>query len=110
MTDKYSPEMERADVRFLNMLSPAHRERLILLMEECAEVQQVIGKILRHGYESYHPDTPEVTNRMLLERELGDVGCALTMMMSSGDVDAFKITEAATSKTERVKQYLHFQE
>lgn len=110
MTDKYTPEMKEQDVQFLSILSAAARERLVLLMEECAEVQQVIGKILRHGYESYHPDTPEVTNRMLLERELGDVGCALTMMMSSGDVDAFKITEAATSKTERVKQYLHFQE
>lgn len=110
MTDKYPAEQEREDVRFVNRITPAMRERLVLLMEECAEVQQVIGKILRHGYESSHPDSPEITNRMLLEKELGDVGCALTMMMSAGDLDAFKITEAATAKTEKVKQYLHFQE
>jgi hypothetical protein len=36
-----------------NQLTDAEAERLALLAEECGEVVQVIGKILRHGYESY---------------------------------------------------------
>jgi hypothetical protein len=51
-----------------NRLTPAEAERLALLLEELGEAQQIIGKILRHGYESYHPDDPETTNRTLLAR------------------------------------------
>ena len=32
-----------------NGLTPAEAERLALLMEECGEVVQIIGKVLRHG-------------------------------------------------------------
>lgn len=39
-----------------NGLTPAEAERLAMLSEECGEVIQIIGKILRHGYDSYHPD------------------------------------------------------
>lgn len=56
-----------------NKLSPAQAERLAMLAEECGEVIQVIGKILRHGYDSYHPADPTVTNRVLLGRELTDL-------------------------------------
>lgn len=56
-----------------NALSPAQAERLAMLAEECGEVIQVIGKILRHGYDSYHPDRPHITNRELLQRELTDL-------------------------------------
>lgn len=51
-----------------NQLTPAEAERLALLAEECGEVIQAIGKILRHGYESRHPDGGP-TNREALERE-----------------------------------------
>ena len=56
-----------------NGLTPAQAERLAMLAEECGEVIQIIGKILRHGYESYHPNNPSVTNRTLLGRELTDL-------------------------------------
>lgn len=56
-----------------NELRPDQTERLAMLAEECAEIIQVIGKILRHGYDSYHPDSPNVTNRDLLNREIVDV-------------------------------------
>jgi hypothetical protein len=60
-----------------NGLSPAEAERLALLLEELGEAQQVIGKILRHGYESHHPENPDDSNRALLEGELGDVMAAI---------------------------------
>ena len=56
-----------------NNLTPAEAERLAMLAEECAEVIAIVGKILRHGFDSYHPDQPAVTNRDLLASELADV-------------------------------------
>ena len=56
-----------------NQLTPAQAERLAMLAEECGKVIHVIGKILRHGYDSYHPNNPMVTNRQLLGRELTDL-------------------------------------
>jgi len=99
-------EQLRRDRQF-NGLTAAEHERLSILMEEMAEAQQVIGKILRHGFESSHPDAVETTNRDLLENELGDVTAALEMLVSAGDVNTLRIAEAARRKHRSVKQYLH---
>jgi len=56
-----------------NRLTEAQAERLAMLAEECGEVIQVVGKILRHGYDSYHPNDPSTTNRDLLGYELTDL-------------------------------------
>lgn len=63
-----------------NGLTPAEAERLAMLAEECGEVVQVVGKILRHGYESFHPHHPTVCNRDLLTMELSDVLAVVEMM------------------------------
>lgn len=89
-----------------NGLSPAESERLYLLLEECGEVQQVIGKILRHGYESSHPDGGP-TNRGLLEKELGDVLFAVTLMTENADIADSYIRQAAVEKTFKINKYLH---
>lgn len=89
-------------------LSDAERERLALLLEECGEVQQIIGKILRHGYESTHPDGGP-TNRELLEKELGDIQCAEAMMTVAGDIRGIAVSSAFLEKQEKVGRYLHFQ-
>ena len=89
-------------------LDDAERERLAVLMEECAEVQQVIGKILRHGYNSHHPDGgPD--NRSLLEIEIGHVLCAKRMMENAGDIQNANIYWGLAEKQNRVHRYLHFQ-
>ena len=64
-----------------NGLTASEAERLFLLLEELGEVQQVIGKILRHGYESHHPNGGP-NNRTLLEMELEDVLAALHLLNS----------------------------
>ena len=98
------------DGRFSSGLNLAARERLYLLLEELGEAQQAIGKILRHGYESFSPFDPNrVSNRELLERELGDVLHAMERMRFSGDIEFEHITEAADSKAELVERYLHHQ-
>lgn len=56
-----------------NQLTPAQAERLAMLAEECAEVIQVVGKILRHGYDNYHPENRTFSNRDMLHQELTDL-------------------------------------
>lgn len=69
---------------FSNKLSDAQIERLAMLAEECGEVIQVIGKIMRHGYLSYHPDNPRDTNRDMLGRELTDLYAVAASLCRDG--------------------------
>lgn len=70
-----------------NQLTPEEAERLAMLAEEAAEVIQVVGKILRHGYGSKHPDNLDgPDNRAMLRRELADLQAVTTMMTYAGDL------------------------
>ncbi|MGZ8953059.1 MAG: MazG nucleotide pyrophosphohydrolase domain-containing protein [Methylovulum sp.] len=91
-----------------NQLTPAETERLALLVEEMGETAQAIGKILRHGYESTHPDGGP-TNRESLERELGDVRYATVSLCDSADVDRKTIFERSEEKKLTVLPFLHHQ-
>lgn len=91
------------------MLSQEEHERLALLSEELGEVQQVIGKILRHGYESYNPYDPDkVSNCKKLEIELGDVMCAIDLMNENSDVDLERILVQRKNKRQKVNKWLHY--
>lgn len=94
-----------------NQLTEAEQERLAILIEECAEVQQIACKILRHGYESDNPVLQnQETNRRALERELGDLGHAVRRMEKAADINPLAIRARAASKPERILPYLHHQE
>lgn len=96
-----------------NQLSLAEVERLGILSEELGESQQIIGKILRHGYASYDPTAPVETrmdNRNLLEMELGHVACAIDKMIGKRDLVETRILAASIEKEERPNKYLHHQE
>ena len=69
-----------------NDLTQAEAERLAMLAEECSEVIQAVCKILRHGYNNYHPDRPDKTNRQELEKELQDVAAVIFGMCGNGDI------------------------
>lgn len=85
-------------------------ERLACLAEEAGEIAQVVGKIIRHGYESYNPNDPKQTsNRILLETEIGDLIAIMDMMCDAKDLDFDNIEENINSKLKRVKKYLHHQ-
>jgi len=44
------------------------------LAEECCEVQKVVSKIIRFGWDSHHPDDPDRTpNIIRLAHEVGNV-------------------------------------
>lgn len=94
-----------------NGLTPAEAERLAILAEELGEAQQIVGKILRHGFDSHNPLDPTAgTNRGMLERELGDVRCAMIRLCNAGDLSKEAIHARAATKAETSKPYLHHQE
>jgi len=107
--DKDKPPVDSLVIPFLSL---AEVERLALLAEECGEVIQAVGKILRHGYESRHPDGGP-TNRELLERECGDVLAALDLLAAGQyagkDIDSGRIQAARQVKHSKIGRYLHHQ-
>lgn len=104
--------------KHFNELTPAQAERLAILSEEMGEAQQAIGKILRHGFDSHNPDFPlsespdtvthSVSNRSMLEKEIGDVFFAIDMLCVR-DLSISKIYYSRNNKPERMKPYLHHQ-
>ena len=90
-----------------NKLNPSQVERLACLAEELGEAQQVIGKILRHGYDSFHPNSPTTANRELLERELGDVLAIIWFMDFRKDVNFESVNHYAADKIKRIQPFLH---
>ena len=94
-----------------NELSPAQAERLAKLAEECGEVVQAVGKILRHGYESAHPDGRGPTNRENLESEIADVLREMDCMVGTRDINAAEIHSQRCSpyREQRRNKYMHHQ-
>jgi hypothetical protein len=91
-----------------NGLSPAQAEVLALLSEECGEVIQEVGKILRHGLFSAHPDNPLVLNWQRLARELGQVQ-AVVMLLKHEQVllSESEMTTAVAAKLGKLPKTLH---
>ena len=92
-----------------NNLTPAEAERLAMLAEECAEVIQVIGKILRHGYESHHPETTGVTNRDLLNAEINDISGVIFGMYTANDRITGTSVAGAAEVWRRKLEFTHHQ-
>ena len=92
----------------MSNLSAAEIERLAIIAEECGEVTQIVGKILRHGFNSYSPfDPKKVGNNVKLEKELGDILFIMNMCHEKGDIDMERIKYYAKEKSNRVNKYLH---
>lgn len=100
-----APRKRRA---FSNRLTPAQAERLAILIEEAAEVQQVATKILRHGYHSVHPGGgPD--NRELLMSEGGDLIASIRLLLCAKDIGRIGGVGRAEDKVDSWKRYTHRQ-
>lgn len=93
-------------------MTEAERERLAMLAEEAGKIVQIVGKILRHGYESYHPDDLlKVTNRQHLTNELQDIDGIVYGMVSNGDLNIHDFgLEKAIATWQRKLKWTHHQE
>lgn len=95
-------------MQHFNKLTPAQAERLAVLAEEAGEIVQIIGKILRHGYESTNPDAPEKgTNREMLAREIGDLDAVVDLMLVTDDLSQGELIDAKAAKSARMRKYFH---
>lgn len=91
-----------------NKLTPPELEALSILAEECGETVQRVGKILRHGLDSFQPKTT-VGNVQALEEELGDICAAMELVGLMGIVDIGRIRDRMRWKLERYGsgKYVH---
>lgn len=95
---------------FSTELTPAETERLALLAEEMGECLQLIGKVLRHGYESCDPTDPgKGSNREQLEKEVGQVQFATTLLCVAGDLHEAGVEDGREQKAQAVWKWLHYQ-
>jgi hypothetical protein len=94
------------------MMTEAEKERLYMLAEEAGEIVQIVGKILRHGYESYHPSDPlRTTNQILLQNELNDLICIVNRMNLVNDIDInLSDTTLHEEKWSKKLKYTKYQE
>ena len=92
-----------------NGLTAAEAERLAMLAEEAGEIVQIVGKILRHGYESCHPDGGP-NNGEELSRELTDFLSVMRAMVAEDEVSEGVLMPTLLTKAwNRKLRYAHHQ-
>lgn len=90
--------------------TPAQAERLHLLIEEAAEVQQIATKILRHGYLGYDGNTGTFyENNRLLEKEIGHLEVAIECLLANDDIIRDNIDDSFDEKILNLPKYTHHQ-
>ena len=94
--------------KHFNGLTPAEAERLAILAEECGEIVQIVMKALRHGLDFHHPETGE-TNRLAVEREIGDLHAITMRMVAAGDINDAVIEDFSERKHRRIARWTHHQ-
>lgn len=87
-------------------LTPAEHEALAHLMEECAEVCMAIGKAMRHGLSSCHPNGGP-TNRAQIGLEVGDLQVAIEIAKQTGLLSESDIRNGADAKWRKIGRYMH---
>lgn len=91
------------NVANFNKLSPAETEALAILLEECSEIVQVCGKILRHGLDSDNNGGLEMTNREHLCKEIADVEIAVMILVKHGFLRRERIEELTMAKVKKFR-------
>lgn len=72
-------------------------ELLVILMEECAEVQQRCAKILRYG--------ASAQNINKLTSELGDLQCMINLAVQNHIVSAIEVQHALAEKQRKLSKW-----
>lgn len=77
-------------------------EILCILQEECAEVIQSVSKCCRFGYDSVHQNK---TNREMLEDEIGDLQCMISLLIENGVINENNTLQAKANKLNKLKTW-----
>lgn len=89
--------------------SDYERELLIVLIEECSEVQKRATKAMRFGLDEIQPGQ-DLTNRQRLSREVGDVGTTERYCANAGVLNYDEIMIGQINKDKQLKKFLQFSE
>ena len=73
-------------------------ELLVILMEECAEVQQEASKLIRFGSETW----ADVLN---FEKEIGDLLCMIDLCYENDLIDPDAVEQHMLAKREKLKKW-----
>jgi hypothetical protein len=80
---------------------------LVILMEECAEVQKECAKALRFGLdEKYLPESDE-TNAESINREISDLVGVMQMLQDDGHLQLIDYNRVE-EKIKKVEKYLEY--
>jgi NTP pyrophosphatase (non-canonical NTP hydrolase)/ribosomal protein S27E len=90
-------------------LTMAQRERLAWLAEECGEVVQAVGKVLRHGFQDTGPNGTTYDNRVALEEEAGHVLAVIDTLAMNGDVQQSNVKDSCGRKKVTCRPHMHYQ-
>lgn len=89
-------------------LAPIDTAVLGCLVEESGEVQQVVGKIMRHGYRPTDThvlrDGRQYDNVADLNKECGDLLGAVDYAIEQGMLDRETVTRHQLAKTEKLRR------
>lgn len=100
--------LDEPPAHHFNGLSPEVAELLAILAEECGEVVQRIGKILRHGIR-VNPYSPAdlaagTLNTAKLEDELADIETIMSLLDQLKVIDIDRIVALVGPKIERLSR------
>jgi NTP pyrophosphatase (non-canonical NTP hydrolase) len=79
-------------------------ELLVILSEECAEVQQAASKCIRFGMDSEYNGQ---TNRQRLESELGDFLAMFKLIVEETTISEENVMNAAEAKLVKVEKHMN---
>jgi len=79
-------------------------ETLLIAAEECAEVTQMLSKVLRFGLHAQHPNE-DVDNQDRLEEEIGDLMCMFEIMAEQNIIDWGKVSVHSRYKRDKLRQW-----
>ncbi len=85
-----------------NEIDDKTKEILLIAQEECAEVTQAISKVFRFGFNGRYND---LTNKAMLEEELGDLVCMIGLLLDQEIVSEENVQNAAKAKLNKLKKW-----
>ena len=83
-------------------------QNVAILQEECNEVVHIGFKIMRFGFDSWHPDDPTKTNKDLLTQEVGDILAMVDILKANGILDADELQIAKSKKFRKLEKFYTF--
>lgn len=83
----------------------------IVVMEECAEVQQAISKSLRFGYDCCNPENPDTNNAKDILTEYYQLQAMMELLIAESGLSKYCSDEEIIQiKNNKVKKFLKYQE